>query len=460
LNSSRFNLPSTFGVRSSKFLAIAVALLLWGVATHSTHAGSGDEPHYLAIAHSLAFDFDFDVSNNYGADEPLIANGGLTADAHVRPGVDGRARPVHDVGLPILLSPYVRLARPLAAWSIPHASGGVMRRLRLTPTTLYRHLLSAAMILIGAWLAVLMARTFTDMGTPPTAAFLTALLVSASPPFLVMSLLFFTEVPSALVALFAFRILTADDSRPSEWPWFIAGSLLGLLLLIHIRNVGIVIGLLGVAAWHWRRTRSWRPVVAAGAGLIALAAVRAGINHMFWGSWWTSPHATPGAWTGFADALDVMAQRAGGLLLDQEYGLVPYAPVFILAPMGLIRLAKTQPATAGAVAVVLASYIAFILFPVTNVHGWTGGWSPAGRFLTPILPLAAIGIAVSIGSLPRIVTVPLIVLQVGISAYFWQNPKNLWNDADGVAAVCARGGFTVCERLPSFVTPDDRRPAR
>jgi hypothetical protein len=200
--------------------------------------------------------------------------------------------------------------------------------------------------------------------------------------------------------------------------------------------------------------------VAAVAGLVALVAVRAGINYMFWGSLWTSPHAALGAWTGLADALDLMAVRAGGLLLDQEYGLLPYAPVFLLAPLGLVRLVKTRPATAGAVAVVVASYLAFILFPVTNVHGWTGGWSPAGRFLTPILPLAAIGIAVSIGSLPRLMTVPLIVLQVVISAYCWQNPKNLWNDGDGIAAVCARGGFTVCAHLPSFVTPDDRRPSR
>ena len=58
-------------------LRTIVALVLLGFITHSTNAGSGDEPHYLAIAHSIAFDGDLDLANNYGANEPLIAGGGL-----------------------------------------------------------------------------------------------------------------------------------------------------------------------------------------------------------------------------------------------------------------------------------------------------------------------------------------------------------------------------------------------
>jgi hypothetical protein len=46
--------------RPGRILRLAVALVLLGLLTHGTFAGSGDEPHYLAIAHSLAFDRDFD----------------------------------------------------------------------------------------------------------------------------------------------------------------------------------------------------------------------------------------------------------------------------------------------------------------------------------------------------------------------------------------------------------------
>ena len=433
--------------------------MLWGVATHSTHAGSGDEPHYLAIAHSLAFDFDLDLANNYGPAEPLIAAGGLSPEAHVRPGVDGRARPVHDIGMPLLFTPYVRLVRPLAAASIPYASSSTMRRLRLTPTTLYRHLLSAAMILIAAGLAVSMARTFRDLGTPETTALLAAVLVAASPPFLVMSLLFFTEVLSALLCLTVFRLLVRTGT-PSTRSGVAAGGLLGLLLLVHIRNLGLVVGLVVAAAWHIREAGSWRPVGAIFAGLLPLVALRASLNFTFWGSLWTSPHAALGLWPGWQEALSVMTVRAGGLLLDQEFGLLPYAPIFVLAPIGLVLLARTRRLAVLAIVVVIAAYLLPILCPVTNVHGWSGGWSPAARFVVPVLPLAAVGIAWALRSLPGWLTVPVVVLQVVVSAYFWQNPKNLWNDGDGVAAVCSRGGFTGCEQLPSFVTPADFHQSR
>ena len=48
-------------------LQAMVMLALWGLITHGTHAGTGDEPHYLAITHSIAFDGDLDLANNYGA---------------------------------------------------------------------------------------------------------------------------------------------------------------------------------------------------------------------------------------------------------------------------------------------------------------------------------------------------------------------------------------------------------
>src|SRR5687768_14726564 len=103
-----------FSAHPRTTLRAIVWLFLLGFITHSTYAGSGDEPHYLAIAHSAAFDFDLDLANNYGANEPLIGGGGLAAEAHARPGRGGVIRPVHDVGMPVLFAPAVRVLRPLA----------------------------------------------------------------------------------------------------------------------------------------------------------------------------------------------------------------------------------------------------------------------------------------------------------------------------------------------------------
>ena len=92
-------------VPTRRRLLIVLALVLWGFGTHGTYAGTGDEPHYLAIAHSIAFDGDLDVANNYSTDEPLILSGGLEPEGHRRQGAGGTLRPIHDIGLPLVIHP-------------------------------------------------------------------------------------------------------------------------------------------------------------------------------------------------------------------------------------------------------------------------------------------------------------------------------------------------------------------
>lgn len=437
----------------------AVVIALWGVVTHGTHAGSGDEPHYLAIAHSIAFDFDLDLSNNYGKDEPLIADGGLEPGNHARPGVGGVLRPVHDVGMPLLFAPYVRVAAPLAARSIPHASSPVMRGLRLNPTTLYRHLLGIPMILLAAWMAVMLRDTLVDQDVAARAASLWAILVALSPPLLVMSFLFFTELLSALFCLAAFRVLTTTAPRRTA-VLIGAGLLAGLLVLVHIRNIGLVTALCVVAVASAPKQGRSASLAWFAAGLLPLLVLRTVINYLFWGAVATSPHARAGEWTGVTETLLEVGRRTAGLLVDQEFGLLPYAPLYLLAAFGMVALVRRRSARAAHASLILLAYVFTIVFPPINAHGWTGGWSPAARFLTPVIPLLAIGLAGSSSLIPRALIVAFVTVQIGLNAYFWQNPKNLWNDGDGTAAVCARGSYEFCGYIPSLVPPyrvDEKR---
>ena len=102
-------------------------------------------------------------------------------------------------------------------------------------------------------------------------------------------------------------------------------------------------------------------------------------------------------------------------------------------------------------------YVTLIICPLTNVHGWTGGWSPAASFLTPITPL--LGLFVFAG---------LLACRACVNCYrraadrhqrlCVAAPEMLWNDGDGRAAFCEQLGDRVCDRLPSFVTDDDLPP--
>ena len=439
--------PRAIVARARHVLIVALALILWGFGTHGTHAGTGDEPHYLAIAHSLAFDHDLDVGNNYGRDEPLIAGGNLVPGLHVRMTGNGLMRPVHDVGLPLVAAPYVRVAVPVTLWLSRHAPQRVMRAAKLTPTTLYRHMISLVMIVCAALLGTLMFDVLMALGASHRAAFGTTLLLIASPPLLAYSILFFTELLSALLTLAAFSTLVwRREDRTSA---LAAGLATGFLLLVHIRNVGLVIGLTLVATLVLRGERR-RQVAPFFGGLVLMVALRTAINHYLWGTWVTSPHAAAGSWDGVLPTAMQAGIRLVALLVDQEYGLLVYGPIYLFALAGAPAFSRRAPHVAWPLFCVVACYVALVLLPITNPHGWSGQWCPAGRFLTPILPLLALPICFAIHDLPRSVSTLVIAAQIVLSVWFWQNPKLLWNDGDGRAAFCAQVGPKVCASLPSF----------
>jgi hypothetical protein len=267
-----------------------------------------------------------------------------------------------------------------------------------------------------------------------------------SPPLLVHSTLFFTELPSAAVALFVFR-RTHTALPVSLQSWLLTGAAIGLLVLLHVRNIGLAIALAALALRAARPRAGSSGALALLAGLAMLLLVRTGINHTFWGTWVTTPHAALGRPAGIVATAREAGIRLAGITIDQEFGLLPYAPILILVPLGLATMRDRR--SAAAIVFASACYVALILWPVTNVHGWMGGWSPAARFMVPIVPLLALALPSALLHTPRLLVIALMALQISIDAYMWQNPKNLWNDGDGVAAVCSRGGMAFCRWLPS-----------
>jgi hypothetical protein len=444
-------LLTVMSVQMSRRLALLcglVTLVPLSLSTHPTYAGSGDEPHYLAIAHSVAFDLDFDLSNNYGVAEPLIGDGGLEPGAHARPGRDGILRPIHDVGMPLLAAPLVRIIAPLANWIALWAPPSLMSRLRLTPSGLYRHLLEAVVALVGAALACLLFEALMEAGASRRRAFWLALLVALSPPLLIYSILFFPEILSGFVALIAFRTLALEE-RSDNGRWFLAGVATGLLVLLHIRNIGLVAGLVILAGVRVIRQRNVSTAAAFAFPLVALGAVRTAINYDFWGTYLTNPHARTGEWDGWIDLARTAGTRFVGLTVDQEFGLIVYAPLFVIAVVGLFDLHSSRRLS-WKIGLVAGFYLLPIILPITNAHGWTGGWSPPARFMVPIVPILALGLVAGVRMLPRNLVVGIAVIQVSVNIYFWQHPKNLWNDGDGRAAICQRGGFRGCAYLPSI----------
>ncbi|MEX2270173.1 MAG: hypothetical protein WD690_01790 [Vicinamibacterales bacterium] len=437
-------------------VAAVVVLVLWGLLTHGTHAGSGDEPHYQMIAHSLAFDGDLDVANNYADRTNLIAGGTLIPEAHAIAGKDGRLRPVHDIGLPLIFAPYFAAAYVAAEQAGSSLPPALLERAKLTEGLILRHLLSLAMIGITAWIAVQLFDIGLGLGASRSLAAGCALLLTLSPPLLSHSFLFFTEILSAGIALWLFRwVTTPNFGRRSP---VLIGALTGLLLLIHARNAGLVAGLTALAVvMMWRPARPSRALPLFLLGLAAALVVRTAITWHLWGTLITTPHAHLGAaGAGAVSSAAETFRRLFGWLFDQEHGLFFYAPIYLLVPAGCLALWRRDRTLSVQLAVVAGLYIVVMAMPFINPHGWRGGWSPAARFLVPIVPLLAYPIfAWAISVRRSLLFAVLIAVQVALNALLWQYPKLLWNLGDGTSELLMHlGGGT--DRLV-WLFPSDAR---
>jgi hypothetical protein len=88
-----------------------------------------------------------------------------------------------------------------------------------------------------------------------------------------------------------------------------------------------------------------------------------------------------------ADARVLSWRSLAGLFLDRSFGLLPIAPVFLLALAGLPEVLRRRAAWPHAL-VGLA-----VLAPLLSWRMWWGGQCPPARFLVPMLPFLVVALA-------------------------------------------------------------------
>jgi hypothetical protein len=89
-----------------------------------------------------------------------------------------------------------------------------------------------------------------------------------------------------------------------------------------------------------------------------------------------------------------------GLLLDRSFGLLPFAPIFLLALAGLPLLAHPGRLRLASGWPVLLVGLA-VLLPVLPWRMWWGGQCPPARFLVPLVPTLAVAVALRATGPPR-----------------------------------------------------------
>ena len=340
-----------------------LAVLIFGAAAWraAPMRPGGDEPHYLIITQSLLRDGDLKIENNHRRGD-YRAYYGSELPPHVqRRGKDGEVYSVHAPGLPALVLPAFALA----------GYPGVV---------LFLLLLSAAGSALAWWIAWLSSRradaawfAWASVTLPVAAVFHS---FSAYPDAIGGTL--------ALTGVWALLRAEEEGRTGAERiaPWFWHGAALAALPWLHSRFAAIA-GALGAVALL--RLSSTRGAAGKAVAFLAVPAVSAVLWLGFFIAIYGRPDPSAPYGPGEMGSVAWIPGGLAGLLFDQRFGLLPYAPVLAFAFAGFaVMLARTESRR-------LALELLFVMVPylltVTHFAMWWGGWSAPARFFVPVLPL-------------------------------------------------------------------------
>ncbi len=323
------------------FLPLAfLALVAAAGRTHVEVGPRGDEPHYLMVAESLLRDGDLDLERDYAA---------------------GRYALFHDAPL----SPHYRVQRVdlavLPAWALAGYAG-----------------VTVFMALLAALLAREVRQAAAELTGREDVADAAGWLFVLSPPLAHYAGLVFTEVPAALAVAYGLRRGRAASLGVRGA--LALGAVVAALPWLNVRYAPLALLVLAHAVWRHRRV-----TLALVAPLLASAAGLGLYHHALYGFW--DPRRVYGRRPELA--LATLREGLPGLFLDQEFGLLVYAPLLVLAAPGLVWLMRRDRRLG------LVSILAVLTAVLTagSWHMWRGGFNPPGRFLVPIAPILAIAVA-------------------------------------------------------------------
>jgi hypothetical protein len=396
--------------------AAALWLLLFGVYAATIGLDGdreadypGDEAHYLLTAKSIVEDGSPDVLDEYRARDygeiypyNLQPHGALTK---------GMLNEPHGIGFPLLIAPAYAVAGPKGV-----------------------ELFLAAV----AALAMALAYALALRVVPDPWAIGATILAGLSPPMLAWSTAVYPAIAAGAALAGAVLLtlkLTTRRSRPMVFGCFALIGMLPWLAPAFLLPAAVVAALTARLLWTQHR----RMLAIGGLEVLGFSiAFYAGLNDGLFGG--LTPYAAqaPGETaTGASGAVGYLdrAYRVVGLWIDREYGLLRWAPLFLLAWVGLwfvwrewrgglarvIPELQAEELAAALFASVIGAQLVVAVFLAPTMSGF---WFPA-RHLIPALPMMIPLVAIGLRRMPRLGAV---LGAIGVVASVWLYVDVRWGD--------------------------------
>jgi len=360
---------AAIGIVTAALAALASARL-----TGTVMFPSGDEPHYLVIAQSLWRDGDLKIENNHTRGDYREYFAPDLDPHYLTRGADSEIYSIHPVGLPVLLAPI-------------YGAGG------------YQAVVWVLILMGAAAAAVAWWWTLGAVHSAGAATFAWAA-IACSAPFLFNTFTVYPEIAAALAVMVALvTTVRTDPAAPGVTRWLAVGVACAALPWLSTKYAPMSAALVLIAALRLRRgpaalLRDPRAWAVAGPYAIALAGWFA-FFYAIWGI--PLPMAPYGALVQTSPLNLVFG--APGLLFDQEYGLLAFAPVYVLAATGFYQMWRTG-GESRRLAIEIAVVFGALLVTVGAFRIWWGGSSAPARPLASGLLLLSVPIATAFRSAP------------------------------------------------------------
>lgn len=369
----------------------AVGLLALGARATYGARTTADEPQYLLTALSLGEDFDLDISDEIDEE---------------------RFRSFHEVGLNLQtmdlteegqrISPHYPLL-PLLLAAPMRIGGWVGAKVALS-----------ALAGIAAAAALHLAVRRFGAGLNPATWVVGGFF--ASPPLVSYATQVYPAVPAALCVVLAVTAATGPCDR--RWSRVGVAAVIALPWL-SVKYVPIAAIAAAALLWRARADGGRRPVLT-GAALAAAGLVYVVVHQRIYGGWTVyaaGDHFIDGELLVVGDDPDYLgrSRRLIGLLVDRGFGLIAWNPAYLALPLGLAGLARAGRPGRGVLLTVIGAGWATATWPALTMHGW---WWP-GRQVVPVLPLAAVAVAVGVDRVGRRLSAVLAGLGLGLATWLW-----------------------------------------